>query len=196
MLCRNLCKIPYRTPCGNLYSHVIHRAGSYIASSLDTYAGTYMGSLSEIPMSIYTDSHMASYIGSCERFYVGSHMGCFNRVSHNLFDWKELVFVIHSVESAISDCSIPLGNSKQVSTFTKKFLTFTDNKRESDEKMRAPGDSILDSLYTHCNELRIQFHTDAARHWNARMYIRIFFLTHAITARLPQTTVIRDNTIN
>ena len=68
MLCRNPCKIPYRT-CWNLYSHVIHRAGSYIGSSVDTYAGTYMGSLSEIPMGICTDSRMASYIGSCEGFY-------------------------------------------------------------------------------------------------------------------------------
>ena len=79
MLCRNPCKIPYRTPCGNLYSHVIHRAGSYIGSSVDTYAGTYMGSLSEIPMGLYTDFRMASYIGSCEGIYVGSHMGFFNR---------------------------------------------------------------------------------------------------------------------
>ena len=88
MLGRNPCKIPYRTPSGNLYSHVYlysHRAGSYIGSSVDTYAGTYMGSLSEIPMGIYTDSRMASYIGSCEGFYVGSHMGFFNGGQRPLF---------------------------------------------------------------------------------------------------------------
>ena len=73
----------YRFPHGVLYSHVIHRAGSYIGSSVDTYAETYMGSLSEIPMGIYTDSRMASYIGSCEGFYVGSQMGFFNRVAKN-----------------------------------------------------------------------------------------------------------------
>ena len=82
MLCRNPCKIPYRTPCGNLYSHVIHRAGSYIRSSVDTYAETYI--LSEIPMGIYTDSRIASYIRSCEEFYVGSHMGFFNRVRYRI----------------------------------------------------------------------------------------------------------------
>ena len=62
--------ISYRTPCKNLCSLVIHPTDSYIGSSVDTYARSYMGSLSEIPMRTYTDSRMASHMGFFIRWLV------------------------------------------------------------------------------------------------------------------------------
>ena len=46
-----------------------------------------------------------------------------------------MVFAIYSVGSAISDSSMPLENLKQISR----------------ERYESVGDSILESLYTHCD---------------------------------------------